>query len=463
MDKRPKSDQNLLKKFLESNLLLFTLLDYLEEGVLIVDNENFILASNTKISALFNVPFRRIIGLPLREVVEELIRLRPYEEAVIRLNPQRGGKENYLSCKYFPLQIGEETIKIYMLKDLIPVDEATKKRDVLKEEKPFEIITDNEQMLDLIDFAINVAKSDAPVIIQGETGTGKELIANLIHYHSYRKEKPFIKMNCAAIPETLLESELFGYTKGAFTGAYTDRPGRFELANGGTIFLDEIGEMGPSLQAKLLRVLESKTFERLGSNKSIKVDVRVISATNRDLKEEIRKGRFREDLYYRISVIPISLPPLLQRKEDIPLLINHFLREFEGKGYQKISKVDVEAMKALINYEWPGNVRELRNIIEYALVCAKDDCITLETLPDHIKSKYQPVEVKKPFLNPLPKKEHLGHQTGKHIKKGKKKYVKVTLEDCLDALKKCGNNKSLAANFLNIDRTTLYKKLKKIG
>lgn len=315
------SSSSLLQSWISSDLSFFTMLDYLDEGILIVDKDNNILASNTKISRILNTPFRRIVGMALGEIMNELLKLRPFEDMIIKLELQGMPKETYVSCKYFTFPLGEkEFIKIYILKDLSPVEDRTKKGEQKLSDRPLEIITNNEEMRDIIDFCIHVAKSDAPVLIQGETGTGKELIANLIHNYSLRKDKPFIKINCAAIPESLLESELFGYVKGAFTGAYMDRAGRFELANGGTIFLDEIAEMSPALQAKLLRVLESKTFERLGSNKSIKVDVRVISATNKDLKIEIQKGTFREDLYYRISVIPVFCPRYAKEKKIFPYL-----------------------------------------------------------------------------------------------------------------------------------------------
>lgn len=393
----------------------------------------------------------------LDNFMPELSKMHPFEEKLIQVKRESGFQPEFIICKYFLITVGENIpLKIYIIKDFLSMNtEFMKDKDAITEKK-IEIVTNNERMLDLIDFCLHVAKSDAPILIQGETGTGKEMFANLIHNHSNRKDKPFIKINCAAIPETLLESELFGYVKGAFTGAYTDRPGRFELANRGTIFLDEIGEMSPALQAKLLRVLEHMSFERLGSNKTIKVDVRVISATNKDLREEIKRGTFREDLYYRISVIPINIPPLRERKEDIPILINHFLKEFEFKGYKKIDKVDAEALNALINYNWPGNIRELKNVIEYAIVCAKDNIITIDCLPKEIKSSLQKCEDNDKKIAVFDKNNLT--QENKKIKK--KPHRKVSLDECIKVLEECGFNKSLAAKILNIDRSTLYRKLK---
>jgi len=227
-----------------------------------------------------------------------------------------------------------------------------------------------------------VAQTDITVLITGESGTGKSLIAKAIHYTSHRKDKPFVTINCSAIPESLLEAELFGYERGAFTGAYTLRKGKFELANGGSIFLDEIGDLPLSLQPKLLRAIQDKEIERLGGERTIKVDVRIISATNKDLKEMVEKGEFREDLFYRISVFPIYVPPLRERKEDIPLLVEHFLNIFNQR-YKKMVKLNQRVMEILMDYPWPGNVRELENFIE-RIVIMKDGLISERDLPPYL-------------------------------------------------------------------------------
>jgi DNA-binding NtrC family response regulator len=230
-----------------------------------------------------------------------------------------------------------------------------------------------------------VVDSDVTVLIQGESGTGKELIARAIHNESKtRRSKPFVAVNCTALPESLLESELFGHEKGAFTGAASRRIGKFELANGGTVFLDEIGEMSPSTQAKILRVLQEREFERLGGNTLVKVNIRLLSATNKNLDEEVRKGRLREDLYYRISVFPIKLPPLRERKEDIPLLVAHFLKRYSERENKKVESIQRNALEVLMGYHWPGNVRELENAIERAVVITGSVKISTEDLPPHI-------------------------------------------------------------------------------
>ncbi len=218
-------------------------------------------------------------------------------------------------------------------------------------------------------------------MILGESGTGKELIARAIHYASLRAEKPFVKVNCAALPESLLESELFGHEKGAFTGAVGRRIGRFEQADQGSIFLDEIGDLSPSLQMKLLRVLQEKEFERVGSNQTIRTDVRVIAATNRNLEEAIKKGTFREDLYYRLNVVTISLPPLRERREDIPPLIEHFLKKYNAENGKKVNSLSKEARDLLMQYGYPGNVRELENIVERAVVLCRGEILGIQDLP----------------------------------------------------------------------------------
>ena len=247
------------------------------------------------------------------------------------------------------------------------------------------IVSTSRRMEEALNLVGRVAQSQATVLILGESGTGKELIARAIHYSSPRVEKPFVKMNCAALPENLLESELFGHEKGAFTGAVARRIGRFEQADQGSIFLDEIGDLSPSLQMKLLRVLQEKEFERVGSNQTIQTDVRVIAATNRILEAAIQKGGFREDLYYRLNVVTISLPPLRERKEDIPALIEHFLKKYNRENNKKVGSLSKEARDLLIQYDYPGNVRELENIIERAVVLCRGEILTTQDLPLNLR------------------------------------------------------------------------------
>jgi DNA-binding NtrC family response regulator len=247
------------------------------------------------------------------------------------------------------------------------------------------IIYGGPKMEEVMGLIARVAPSQTTVLIRGESGAGKELIANAIHYASTRSEKPFVKMSCSAIPETLLESELFGHEKGAFTGAIQKRIGRFEEADSGTLFLDEIGELSPSTQVKLLRILQEKEFQRLGSNLNLKTDVRIITATHRNLEEAMRKGLFREDLYYRLNVISIHLPPLRERKEDIPLLIDHFLKKYSELNQKKIQDLSKEARILLLRHSYPGNVRELENLIERAVVLCRGEVITTQDLPFHLQ------------------------------------------------------------------------------
>lgn len=284
-----------------------------------------------------------------------------------------------------------------------------------------------------------IKDSSSTVLITGETGTGKELISRALHFSSKRKDTQFIAVNCAAIPKELIEAELFGCEKGAFTGAHAKRIGKFEEASGGTIFLDEIGELDLGLQSKILRVLQEREIERLGSNRMIKVDCRVISSTNRDLRKEVREGRFREDLFYRLNVIEIKVPPLREKKEDIPLLASIFALEFSLKEQKKV-RVSEQVMEALKEYQWPGNVRQLRNIIERAVVLTKGDSITLSDLPEEF------------------------HPSGKAPEVMKTGTVRQTLREIeihaiKEALQKCDGNKSKAARMLGISRKAFYKRL----
>jgi DNA-binding NtrC family response regulator len=285
-------------------------------------------------------------------------------------------------------------------------DEVTALREKLHEQYKFHtILSKSPRMHDVFELISHVAQTISTVLIFGETGTGKELVARAVHEASPRRGNPFVAVNCAALPESLLESELFGHEKGAFTSAVGQRKGRFELAHGGTIFLDEIGEIPPSMQAKLLRVLQERRFERVGGTQTIEVDVRVIAATNRDLLKLAKEGKFREDLYYRLNVVKIDLPTLSERPEDIPLLAAHFMQRFSRPGAPPKS-IAPEAMELLLQHRWPGNIRELENAIERATVTSRDDVIRPENLPAEIlkpaRPKYQlPVDLSRPLTDQL--------------------------------------------------------------
>lgn len=277
-------------------------------------------------------------------------------------------------------------------------------KEILQERFRFENIVGNSSGLnEVMSMVQRVASSNATVILRGESGTGKELIAMALHFASERKEKPFVRVSCAALPESLLESELFGHIKGSFTGAITDRKGKFEEADTGTIFLDEIGEVSQTTQTKLLRVLQEREFERVGSNQTIKVDVRIIAATNKDLEEAVKLKEMREDLYYRLNVVPIFIPPLRNRREDVIPLIEHFIDKFSKENNRKIKGITQEAQKALIKYDFPGNIRELENIIERAIVLARDDVISIKDLPLTVTSQHKEESAEeKPLLELMP-------------------------------------------------------------
>jgi len=305
------------------------------------------------------------------------------------------------------------------------------------------IIGQSPAMQAVFDKIIHVAPTRASVLIQGESGTGKELIASAIHYNSSRKNKPFIKLNCGALTPTLLESELFGHEKGAFTDAQRQKIGRFEMADGGTLFLDEISETLPEFQVKLLRVLQEHEFERVGGIKTVKVDVRVLTATNKNLKECVDRGSFREDLFYRLNVIPINVPPLRDRTEDIPLLVNAFLKEFCEENSKPLLHISQKTVAILQDFSWPGNVRQLRNVIEGMVVMAT----TPELIPDDI-----PPEIRRES----DKQQYIRIRTGSSMAEAEKQIIESTLIAT-------GGNKAKTARLLGLGRKTLYRKIEEYG
>ncbi|HEX7372163.1 MAG TPA: sigma-54 dependent transcriptional regulator [Thermodesulfobacteriota bacterium] len=322
-------------------------------------------------------------------------------------------------------------------------------KNQLKKKYRFEnIIGDHERIQKVFEIVEKVADTDSTILILGDSGTGKELIAKAIHYNSYRRDRPFVPVNCAAIPSELLESELFGHEKGAFTNAIRTRIGRFELANGGTVFLDEIGDMNPLLQSKLLRVLQERQFERVGAVKTIKTDIRIIAATHQDLKVAVAQKKFREDLYYRLNVIPIRIPPLRERKSDIPLLAHHFLEHFNRSKKKRIRTISDEAMEALVRYDWPGNVRELENTVERVVILVDHDVIAAQDLPEkfHLLPEPEPAQVLE-----IPEE---GISLDSAVNEFERNLI-------LQALIKTGWVKNKAARLLNLNRTTLIEKIKR--
>jgi DNA-binding NtrC family response regulator len=322
------------------------------------------------------------------------------------------------------------------------------KKELRRKDRYENLVGTSEAIKKIYDLIEKVADTDGTVLISGPTGTGKELISRAIHYNSSRDDKPLVVINCAAIPEELLESELFGHEKGAFTGAHKTRIGRFEMANGGTIFLDEIGEMSPALQVKLLRVLQERKFERVGGTKSIHVDIRIIAATNRNLTTGINNGTFREDLYYRLNVIPIKVPPLKRRKSDIPLLIDFFLKKARRRKQQNVKEFSPAAMDAMMRYDWPGNVRELENVITRVSILCDNQAVGFHDLPEYLQ---QNSVLKQPVKEDLLAK---GGTLSEAVRDFEKKLI-------LEALEKSDGVKAKAAKLLNIKRTTLVEKIKK--
>ncbi|MBN2030565.1 sigma-54-dependent Fis family transcriptional regulator [bacterium] len=352
------------------------------------------------------------------------------------------GSYDFLT-KPFPAERLKVTVK-NALEAVALETEVKSLRSVLDSRFQFKNIIGRSGVMQEVFRAVEkVIDSDVTVLIQGESGTGKELIARAIHNESkVRHAKPFVAVNCTALPESLLESELFGHEKGAFTGAASRRIGKFELANGGTVFLDEIGEMSPSTQAKILRVLQEREFERLGGNALVKVNIRLLSATNKNLEEEVRKGTLREDLYYRISVFPIKLPPLRERKEDIPLLVSHFLERYSERENKKIKGIQREALNVLLGYHWPGNVRELENAIERAVVINNTGQIIMNDLPQHIVT--------------------FGREGIEYPDETLPRWIeRLEIEVLQKTLLEFEGNITQAAKKLGIGRATIYRKAKK--
>jgi len=367
----------------------------------------------------------------------EVIIITAYGSIPTAIAAMKEGAYDYIEKPFCPERAELLVKKLAEHQEL--VEENLSLRQRLEDHYRFEnIIAKSSKMQRVIEVIKIVAKSNATVLITGESGTGKELVARAIHSQSHRQGKPFVAVSCAALPESLLESELFGHEKGSFTGAYAQKKGKFEFANRGTLFLDEVGEMSANIQVHLLRVLEEKEFTRVGGNEPIKVDVRVISTTNKDLKRAIATGEFREDLYYRLNVVTIELPPLRERKEDVPLLAQHFLNKFALENQKEITGFSPEATEFLLGYDWPGNVRELENAIERAVILAKDSLITVADLPQENISLARSAPI------------------GKKLKEAEKNHI-------LNVLSETGGNYSEAARILGITRMTLYNKSREYG
>jgi transcriptional regulator with PAS, ATPase and Fis domain len=354
------------------------------------------------------------------------------------------------SGKTMPISISTAVLKnatgkviggVETFRDLSAFEEI--KKELEKQYVYSDIVSKNHEIKKLFEIIPDIAESDSTILIQGPSGSGKELFARAIHNHSNRKTGPYIAINCAALPDTLLESELFGYVKGAFTDAKKNKPGRFALAKNGTLFLDEIGDLSAALQVKLLRVLQEKEYEPLGSTRPVKTNARIITATNRDLNLLLSQGRLREDFYYRINVIKINLPPLSKRREDIPLLVEHFVKKFNLRKNRKIEGISDEVMKFLMEYDFNGNIRELENIIEYSFVLCRDSLITMDHLSTDLQKTYKE------------DKKTMSSDSSSRLQESEKEIILHILN------KHRGNRKKTAAE-LNINPSTLWRKMKKL-
>ncbi|MBI3989744.1 MAG: sigma-54-dependent Fis family transcriptional regulator [candidate division NC10 bacterium] len=343
-------------------------------------------------------------------------------------------------------------IQNHLEKRRLTLENIYLRREIEREYRFAGIVGKNQKLRDLISAVRSIAETDVTVLIQGETGTGKELIARAIHYNSPRKAKRFVAINCGALSETLLESELFGHERGAFTGAITQRKGIFEVADGGTLFFDEIGEIAPSTQVKLLRVLQEGEFQRVGGQESIKVDVRIVAATNQNLEDLLKQGRFRQDLYYRLHVVPVRVPPLRERTDDIPLLVSHVIEKRKQSINKQISGMSPPAMALLMAYSWPGNVRELENVIQQMMVMGKGEILDVQDLPHEIHGKED---------EPGDKAKDLKVIARESSPSSPKSMAAMERDLILERLQARRGNLGLVAKDLGISRTTLWRRMKK--
>ena len=427
------------------------ILDSVADGVFTVDNEWKITSFNREAEKITGISRKEALGKLCREVFHASI----CEGFCALLQTIKSGKpivnkSIYIvnsSGKKVPVAISTAVLsdnegkRIGGVETFRDISELEELRKILKLSFSFhDMVSKSSLMHELFAVMPDVAESNSTVLIEGASGTGKELLARAIHNLSHRKDGPMVVVNCAALPDNLLESELFGYRKGAFTDARTDRQGRFALAHGGTIFLDEIGDISSALQVRLLRVIQEKTYEPLGSDTSEEADVRVIAATHHNLKKLVNAGKFRDDLYYRLNVVRLELPPLKDRKEDIPLLLDHFIQRFNNLRGKEIMGCDDETLRILMEYDYPGNIREMENIIEYASIMCRETLIQPQHLPGELQSMSPAASI----------------PTGSTLKD-------MEMMAVYNALERNNWNRKAAAKELGIDRTTLWRKMKRLG
>ena len=440
-----------------------TVVDTIQDGVMIVDIKGTIVSANKGFEKITGYTKTELIGKPCSVLDCNICEIIRGNKGGHWCNLFRDGTVNMSRCALMK----KDGSYIHVLKNAALLHDAAGKvmgavetmtditeiiekdiqieafRRELKAEDSFHgILGVSTPMQHVFDMVSNAAQSDAPVIIFGESGTGKELISKAIHDVGKRKQQPFVKVNCAALTESLLESELFGHVKGAFTGAYQNREGRFEAARDGDIFLDEIGDLPLATQVKLLRVIEEKIIERVGDNKPIPIDVRIISATNKDLMQLVEQGGFRKDLFYRINVIPITIPPLRERAEDIPILADFFFRRLQLKSGKTMEGISNDTMGALLNYSWPGNVRELKSAFEYAFVTCQEKLIQPYHLPPAIFK---------------------GKRSSPAAKKTTDNQDEIKKKQLIEALERTGGNQSKAARILGVSRVTVWNRIKRFN
>ncbi len=424
----------------------------LKDAIVTVNEDLEIIEANDAVRGICGfdpgqVKKSRFIDLPKRcgkschRILEETLRTRATisERRIECRHPDRPRQVVLLTCS--PLEDRQKRFMgvVLVLRDITRLNDL--ERELGERHRFHLMIGKSRKMREIYGLLEDLSDTDTTVLITGESGTGKELVATALHYSGLRSSQPFVKVNCSALAENLLESELFGHVKGAFTGAIQDKQGRFEMAHNGSILLDEIGDISPRIQLKLLRVLQEREFERVGDATTIEVDVRVIAVTNSDLREKVRKGEFREDLYYRLKVVEITLPPLRERREDIPLLVEHFSHRFSKRFSKNIEGLSDEVLKAFMNYPWPGNIRELEHAIEHAFVLCRGKTITLDHVPEETKTG-------KPALGASLDRKHSSKSP-------------LSAEPVLEALRRTDWNKAKAARLLGVSRQTIYRIIEK--
>jgi two-component system response regulator HydG len=451
----------------ELNRYLKDIVDAVRDGIMIVDTDGRILMVNAAMARMTGFPENKLIGSPctildcdacdqLRsETEEKWCRLFVRKRVRNKRCTMTKKSGDYLNAVKYASVLKDGQGKVIgaleIYTDTTELDSKDAKiRELLrllnKDTGFHDMVGHNQSMQSIYQVIEKVARRDATVLIGGESGTGKELVANAIHELGKRSNGPFVKINCAALNESLIESELFGHRKGAFTGAYRHRKGLFETAAGGDIFLDEIGDIPLTTQAKLLRILETKQFVHIGGNRPINVDVRIITATNRNLADRVSRGLFREDLFYRINIFPVHLPPLRERKDDIALLVNAFIHEFQSETQKRITGVSPAVMDIFMRYHWPGNIRELKSALEYAFLVAESGLLDIHHLPSQLQSALE-TETALPSISADP---------GTAVRLEEKAQL-------IEALRKAGGNQSRAAGILGVHRMTVFNRMRKYG